>query len=117
MPTARPGVVRKKKSSAVVRAEKPSAEGARWTFLTNHSHVMVLLHAMPDLTVREIAQRVGITERAVQRIIQDLADGGYLRRERIGRRNAYEVLADAHLRHPIEKHRRIGELLEMIVGK
>ena len=86
----------------------------RWTFLTNHSHVLVLLHAEPDLVLREVALRVGITERAVQRIIQDLETGGFIERERVGRRNHYRVLADKPLRHPIEAHRKIGDLLALI---
>ena len=94
----------------------PGDTGHRWTFLTNHSHVLVLLHRDPDLVLRQVAQLVGITERAVQRIIQDLEDGGFLRRERVGRRNHYQVLTSEHLRHPIEKHCSIGQLLQLLAG-
>jgi DNA-binding transcriptional ArsR family regulator len=86
----------------------------RWTFLTNHSHVLVVLHANPEIVLRQVALEVGITERAVQRIIQDLEAGGFIERERVGRRNRYHVLVDRHLRHPIESHRRIGDLLELV---
>ena len=87
---------------------------ARWTFLTNHSHVLVLIHTNPDAVLREVALEVGITERAVQRIIQDLEAGGFIERERIGRRNRYKVLVDQALRHPIESHRNIGDLLNLV---
>lgn len=86
----------------------------RWTFLTNHSHVLVLIHSNPDAVLREVALDVGITERAVQRIIQDLEAGGFIERERVGRRNRYNVLVDQALRHPIESHRNIGDLLNLI---
>ena len=87
-----------------------------WTFLTNHAHVLILLHAEPDLVLREVAYRVGITERAVQRIVQDLEEEGFIRREKVGRRNHYEVLTKQALRHPIESHRKIGDLLKLITG-
>ena len=91
-----------------------TAASPRWTFLTNHSHVLILIHTNPDAVLREVALDVGITERAVQRIIQDLEAGGFIERERIGRRNRYNVLVDQPLRHPIESHRNIGDLLELI---
>ena len=87
----------------------------RWTFLTNHAHVLILLHANPELVLRQVAAQVGITERAVQRIVQDLEDGGFVERTRVGRQNRYEVKTDQALRHPIEAHRRIGDLLNLIV--
>ena len=86
----------------------------RWTFLTNHAHVLILLRAQPEQILREVAHQVGITERAVQRIIQDLEAAGFIRRQKIGRQNQYEVLADQPLRHPIEAHRTIGDLLRLI---
>ncbi|QEG36119.1 helix-turn-helix transcriptional regulator [Bythopirellula goksoeyrii] len=87
----------------------------RWTFLTNHSHVLILLHAEPDLVVREIAARVEITERAIQQIIADLEVEGFIEREKIGRRNHYRVKSDHYLRHPIEAHCKIADLLSLIV--
>lgn len=95
------------------RETKSVTGGARWTFLTNHAHVLVLLSEKPDLVLREVAARVGITERAVQRIIQELDDEGFIERERIGRRNRYRVLTHQPLRHPIEGHRKIGDLLAL----
>ena len=97
--------------------QTPASESPKpWTFLTNHAHVLIVLHAEPGLVLREVATRVGITERAVQRIVQDLEEEGFIRREKIGRRNQYEVLADRPLRHPIESHRKIGEVLKLITG-
>lgn len=82
-----------------------------WTFLTNHSHVLVCLAEEPDIRGRDIAQRVGITERAAQAIIADLVAGGYVTRVREGRRNRYEIHPDEPLRHPLEQDHTIGELL------
>ena len=90
------------------------AARSSWTFLTNHTHVLLMLHDQPDLVLREVAIRVGITERAVQRIVSDLESSGYVERERVGRRNHYQVQLDQTLRHPIESHRTIGELLQLI---
>lgn len=86
----------------------------RWTFLTNHAHVLIALNENPDTVLREIAGQVGITERAVQRIVQELEEGGFIHREKVGRQNRYEVVTDRALRHPLESHRNIGELLELI---
>ena len=91
-----------------------SSSANRWTFLTNHAHVLVALHVQPESVLREVAVRVGITERAVQRIIQDLEEEGFIRREKIGRQNKYEVLNGESLRHPLEAHRTIGDLLQLI---
>jgi DNA-binding transcriptional ArsR family regulator len=99
-------------------APLPAAAGSRWTFLTNHSHVLVLLSRDPSLVLREVARLVGITERAVQRIIADLEAGGVIEREKIGRQNRYRILADQPLRHGIiESRRTIGELLDLINGE
>lgn len=86
-----------------------------WTFLTNHSHVIILLANQPDMVLREVASEIGITERAVQRIIADLEEDGFLIREKIGRQNHYRVVRDLPLRHPIEAHRLIGDLVDLIL--
>lgn len=88
--------------------------GGRWTFLTNHSHVLILLSRNPTMVLREVAALVGITERAVQRIIVDLEMAGYIEREKVGRQNQYRILADRPLRHPIESHRKIGDIIALI---
>ena len=95
----------------------PTPASNRWTFLTNHAHVLIALHANPDLVLREVAVRVGITERAVQRIVQDLEEEGFIRREKVGRKNHYQVLTQEPLRHPLEAHRNIGDLLRLITGQ
>jgi DNA-binding IclR family transcriptional regulator len=84
-----------------------------WTFLSNHAHVLVALAADPELRVRDLAERVGITERAVAKILADLQDVGVLRRERVGRRNVYWIDADAPLRHRVESHRTVRDILRL----
>lgn len=82
-----------------------------WTFLTNHGHVLVCIAEDPGIRVRDIAARVGITERAAQSLIADLVAEGYVTRTRVGRRNQYEIHSDVPLRHPIEGGHSVGELL------
>lgn len=98
-------------------AEPVPSQSLGWTFLSNHTHVLVALAAEPDLTLRDIAQRVGITERGVIRIVEELEQAGVLSREREGRRNRYALNLEASLRHPLEQHCRIGELLALIVRR
>lgn len=85
-----------------------------WTFLTNHSHVLILLSHHPEMVLREVAQQVGITERAVQRIIAELEACGFIERRKAGRQNHYLVNLDQPLRHPIESHRTIGDLIGLV---
>ncbi len=82
-----------------------------WTFLTNHGHVLVCIAEDPGVRGRDIAARVGITERATQSIIADLVAEGYVTRTRVGRRNQYEIHPDVPLRHPIEGGHSVGDLL------
>lgn len=89
---------------------------AGWTFLSNHGHVLVALARDPDARMRDIAVRVGITERAVQLIVRDLEQGGYVAVERIGRRNRYTVEARLPLRHPLERDATIGDFLAAVAG-
>ena len=104
-----------KKSKPAINAEQP-AEKTGWTFLTNHAHVLILLSQDASQVLREVALKVGITERAVQRIIADLELDGFIERERVGRKNHYRILTKRPLRHPIESHRTIGDLIAMIVA-
>ena len=85
-----------------------------WTFLTNHAHVLICIAEQPDIRIRDIAVRVGITERAAQRIVADLAEAGYVVRKRVGRRNEYEVNKDVPLRHPQQAHRSVGEIVKAL---
>jgi hypothetical protein len=87
-----------------------------WTFLSNHAHVLICIAGEPEIRMRDVAVRVGITERAVQRIVAELEAGGYLAITRMGRRNRYEVNADLPLRHPVESHRTVGHLIELGLG-
>ena len=93
---------------------KGSAPGHAFTYLTNHSHVLVALDTDPELRVRDLAQMVGITERAVQRILSDLEDAGVIRIGKQGRRNRYRILRSARLRHPLEHHCSVGGLLDWV---
>jgi DNA-binding IclR family transcriptional regulator len=90
--------------------------GADWTFLSNHAHVLLCIAEQPEILLRVVAERVGITERAVQRIVADLEEGGYLSKTKEGRRNHYEVHADRPLRHSVESHQDVSVLLDLILG-
>jgi hypothetical protein len=87
--------------------------GARWTFLTNHGHVLLCLARSPELRLRDVAIEVGVTERAVQRIVADLEEGGYLTRQRSGRQNEYQINIDGPMRHPVEAPATVGALIAL----
>lgn len=89
----------------------------RWTFLTNHGRVLLALAQDPDVRLRDVAEQVGITERAAQMIVADLEAGGYITKERVGRRNHYVLDADKGFRHPHESDHQVGELLELFVER
>jgi DNA-binding Lrp family transcriptional regulator len=88
-----------------------------WTFLSNHSHVLLCIAEDPDVRLRDVAVRVGITERAVQRIVAELEEEGYVSIEKVGRRNRYQVNPDLPLRHPLEDHLAIGALLRVLTQR
>ena len=88
-----------------------------WTFLSNHGHVLVCLARDPDARLRDVALAVGITERAVQKIVSDLEEAGVVERVREGRRNRYRLFLERPLRHPIEAHRTVGSLLGMVLDE
>jgi DNA-binding Lrp family transcriptional regulator len=87
-----------------------------WTFLTNHAQVLVCIARDPGIRLRDIGERVGITERAAHRIVVELADAGYIARERNGRRNHYTINAHFPLPDPIARERSVGELLAILSG-
>lgn len=89
-------------------------EFSGWSFLTNHTHILVCLTRDPSVTVRNLALQVDITERSVQRILSDLEASGVVTRTREGRCNRYEVNEDFQLRHPLESQHTLGELLSAI---
>lgn len=95
--------------SAMLRAPEP--ERPSWTFLTNHAHVLIAISRDPELRQRDIAQLVGITVGAVQRIIHELEQAGYLESERVGRRNRYKVNDGLPLRHPLEDQHAVRDLI------
>jgi DNA-binding MarR family transcriptional regulator len=85
-----------------------------WTFLTNHAHVLLCLAKSNSLRIRDLAVEVGITERAVQRIIAELIDEGYVERIKEGRRNIYKLLTEKPLKHPVESHKNVTDLIKLI---
>ena len=85
-----------------------------WRFLTNHAQVLLCLADTPDIRLRDVAERVGITERATQRILAELIEGGYVKTERVGRRNRYTVDRQHAMRHSAQLGHEIGALLEAL---
>jgi DNA-binding IclR family transcriptional regulator len=100
-------------TAAPMGSAKPGATPT-WTFLTNHAHVLILLGRKNDLRMRDIASQVGVTERAVQRIVAELESEGFLSVHKDGRRNHYTIIDRLHLRHPIEAHRTVRDLIQVI---
>jgi len=88
-----------------------------WTFLTNHSHVLLCIFQNPKIRLSEIAERVGIKERTAFAIVSDLVNEGYLSKVRNGRRNEYVVHPELHFRHPVERDAQITALLNIVPRK
>ena len=86
----------------------------RWTFLTNHAHVLLCIANDREARIRDIAEQVGITERAAHRIVSDLIDEGYLSATRVGRRNSYEIHPTVRMRHPLLREHEIAELVSLL---
>ena len=101
--------------SAATRKEPDP--GRNWTFLSNHAHVLTYLASAPDPRLKAVAEHVGITERAVQKILDDLETEGILSRQKVGRANHYSLDLDQPLRHPLEAHRTVRELIQLLTGK
>lgn len=95
----------------------PSEAENQWTFLSNHAHVLVCIANNPDVRLTQIAEMVGIRERAVHRIIHELEDAGYLSVFKDGRNNVYEIDLDRPLRHPLESHHHIRAIVEPLLKK
>lgn len=91
--------------------QAPETSVPSWTFLTNHAHVLIAISRNPDARQRDVAYAVGVTVGAVQRIINELEQEGYLRSERVGRRNHYHVNDDRLLRHPLEDQHSVRDLI------
>jgi predicted transcriptional regulator len=88
----------------------------RWKFLTNHARVLVCIAHDPGVLLRQISERVGITERAAHRIVTELDDGGYITRERKGRRNQYTIQYGPQLPDRAGRIERVGDLLRILAG-
>ncbi len=93
-----------------------SSQNPSWTFLTNHAQVLICIANDPGIRLREIADQIGITERAVHRIVVDLGDAGYITRERIGRRNQYTVNSELQIHDLVARNRghSVGQLLRTL---
>jgi hypothetical protein len=98
------------------RLASRAATDCGWSFLTNHAHVLLCIAQVPGARLRDVADKVGITERAVQRIVAELDASGYLYKVRDGRRNRYVVRGQMPLRHPIENHCTVSDLIDVAVG-
>ena len=88
-----------------------------WNFLSNYAHTLICLAENPRMRMRDVAERVGITERAAMRIVAHLEDADILTRHKEGRRNRYEIHEQQPLRHPLEAHRDVGALLSLVLPK
>lgn len=89
----------------------------KWTFLSNHGQVLLCIARDPDVRLRVIGEQVGITERAAYRIVRELSDAGYVRRERNGRRNRYTITSHLGLPDPLARNRSIGDLLGVLAAR
>ncbi|MFL5864193.1 MAG: helix-turn-helix transcriptional regulator [Solirubrobacteraceae bacterium] len=93
---------------------EPTGPEPTWMFLSNHGNVLLCIARDPDARTRDIAERVGITERAAQRIVADLIAEGYVKRTKVGRRNRYQINRHGHLRHPLFRDFEIGPLVDTL---
>ena len=103
-------------TSAPAKKHVHGTQPATWTFLTNHAHVLICLAQDPAMRIQDLAERVGITYRAVQRILDELQEAGYLTRHRKkddARSNEYKINTSLALRHPVERHRAVSALLDL----
>ena len=89
----------------------------RWTFLSNHGRALLCISHAPETRLRDIAAELGVTERSAYAIVNDLADGGYITKERDGRRNRYEIRHDLRLPETPDREVAIGEVLRALGGR
>jgi len=102
------------KGGRAARAAKAPGENSRWTFLTNHGSVLTHIAGHPDDTLREIAVRIGLTERTTASIVADLRQDGYIKVTRRGRHNHYRVNTSKRLRRPVHSKARVGALIDTL---
>jgi DNA-binding MarR family transcriptional regulator len=100
--------------SARAQANDTPQRSERWTFLTNHGHALICIARDPRVRLRDIASLLGVTERTAQAIVNDLVDGGYVVRTRVGNRSQYVVRASLPLRHQVERDHAVGELIDLM---
>lgn len=105
------------KRGSVAPRGKDQNGSSHWTFLTNHGHVLVCIAQNPDVRISEIADLVGIGERAAHRIVGELVNDGYVVRTKDGRRNTYSVDFSQPLRHPLESEHTVGEIFRVLAGR
>jgi DNA-binding transcriptional ArsR family regulator len=98
------------KKTAILRSDQGD-----WTFFTNHAHVLLCVAADPEMRLRDLATAVGITERAIHKVVSELEAGGILERSRQGRRNVYRIHGKLPLRHPVEAHCTVQGLIRFVV--
>jgi predicted transcriptional regulator len=101
-----------RKTGSPIRKDDRKSSG--WTFLTNHFHILVTLSRDPYARIRDLSDEVGITQRAVQRILAELVDDQVLKVTKEGRRNHYTINRQQRLRHPLENQHTIGDLLDLL---
>ena len=89
----------------------------KWTFLTNHGHVLIILSRNPGIRISELAEEIGISERQISNILKDLYDSGYVTKQRQGRRNSYQISPNAPLRHQSNQDHTVKELIEILGDK
>ncbi len=87
-----------------------------WNFLTNHAKVLVCIANDPGMRLRDIGERIGITERAAHRIVTELGNAGYITRQRVGRRNHYMINVDLPVHDPIARTQSVGRLIEVLAA-
>lgn len=87
---------------------------AEWSFLTNHARALIAIAHDPGTRLRDLATTLEVTERTAFGIVADLAEAGYLLKDKDGRRNRYRILTDVPLRDPISRERTVGELLQVL---
>jgi predicted ArsR family transcriptional regulator len=91
--------------------------GKPWRFVTNHTQVLLCIARDGDVRLRDVAEKVGITERAAQRIVADLVEAGFVERRKVGRRNHYSIDRRAKMRHPAQVDQEIGDLLDLLSSR
>jgi predicted transcriptional regulator len=85
-----------------------------WTFLSHHAHILIALDKDPDSKIEDLAEILGVTPRSVVNVLNDLVDGGYLTKSKLGRRNHYQISKDAYLRHATSAQKRVGDLIQSL---